>query len=92
MQRLFGSKLLFNPVQINGEFFKNTVITNLSTLDLKEQRSELRRPGTMSMRCTEKKIWCKRIYVYVSPSRVRSWQFYCSFSAKPLPRSNNTLH
>jgi len=55
MQCLFCSKLLFNPVQINGEFFKNTVMTNLSTLDLKEQRSELRRPGTMSMRCTEKK-------------------------------------
>ena len=30
-------------------------MTNLSTLDRKEQRSELRRPGTMSMRCTEKK-------------------------------------
>ena len=55
MQCLFCSKLLFNPVQINGEFFKNTVMTNLSTMDRKEQRSELRRPGTMSMRCTEKK-------------------------------------
>ena len=55
MQCLFCSKLLFNSVQINGEFFKNTVMTNLSTLDRKEQRSELRRPGTMSMRCTEKK-------------------------------------
>ena len=30
-------------------------MTNLSTLDRKEQRSELRRPGTISMRCTEKK-------------------------------------
>ena len=55
MQCLFCSKLLFNPVQINGEFLKNTVMTNLSTLDRNEQRSELRRPGTMSMRCTQKK-------------------------------------